>query len=90
MALMTPSVPPNIEELSFIASISGNLTYIALFSNFIPCGVHEGIHISRYFREDFEVQPETLHSDKHRVKLCPDYHASWVSGSYQGLEDESI
>ena len=40
-------------------------TYIALFSNFIPCGVHEGTHILDIFREDLEVQPDTLHGDTH-------------------------
>jgi Transposase and inactivated derivatives, TnpA family len=40
-------------------------TYIVLFSNFIPCGVHEGIHILDIFREDLKVNPDTLHGDSH-------------------------
>ncbi|MGH0945176.1 Tn3 family transposase [Bacillus mycoides] len=39
-------------------------TYIALFSNFIPCGVWEGIHILDIFQnEKVDIQPETLHAD---------------------------
>lgn len=39
-------------------------TYIALFSNFIPCGVWEGIHILDILMNDkAEIQPEILHSD---------------------------
>ncbi|MGG0645668.1 Tn3 family transposase [Bacillus mycoides] len=39
-------------------------TYIALFSNFIPCGVWEGIHIlDILMNEKVDIQPEILHSD---------------------------
>lgn len=39
-------------------------TYIALFSNFIPCGVWEGVHILDILMNDkAEIQPEILHSD---------------------------
>lgn len=40
-------------------------TYIALFSNFIPCGVHEGTHILDIFKEDMDMKPDTLHGDTH-------------------------
>ncbi len=40
-------------------------TYIALFSNFIPCGVHEGSHILDIFKEEIEMTPDTLHGDTH-------------------------
>ena len=38
---------------------------IALFSNFIPCGVHEGTHILDIFKEDMDMKPDTLHGDTH-------------------------
>ncbi len=40
-------------------------TYIALFSNFIPCGVHEGSHILDIFKEEIDMKPDTLHGDTH-------------------------
>lgn len=44
-------------------------TYIALFSNFIPCGVWEGIHILDILMNDkAEIQPEILHSDTQGLK----------------------
>jgi TnpA family transposase len=40
-------------------------TYIALFSNFIPCGVWEGIHILDILMNEgkVEIQPEIIHDD---------------------------
>ncbi len=38
-------------------------TYIALFSNFVSCGVWEGIHILDIFEHQSEIRPETLHAD---------------------------
>ena len=38
-------------------------TYIALFSNFVSCGVWEGIHILDIFEHQSEIRPDTLHSD---------------------------
>lgn len=40
-------------------------TYIALFSNFIPCGVHEGTHILDIFKDGMDMKPDTLHGDTH-------------------------
>ena len=38
--------------------------YIALFSNFIPCGVHEAVHIlDGLIRNGSEIQPDTIHGD---------------------------
>lgn len=39
-------------------------TYIALFSRFIPCGVHEGVYIlDGLMQNESEIQPDTLHGD---------------------------
>jgi len=39
-------------------------TYIALFSNFIPCGVWEAVHILDGLLENkSEIRPDTLHAD---------------------------
>src|SRR5699024_11236491 len=39
-------------------------TYIALFSNFIPCGVWEGIHIlDILMNQKTPIQPNILHAD---------------------------
>ncbi|WP_142342296.1 Tn3 family transposase [Bacillus pseudomycoides] len=39
-------------------------TYIALFSNFIPCGVWEGVYILDVLMNDkVEIQPDVIHSD---------------------------
>lgn len=39
-------------------------TYIALFSNFIPCGVWEGVYILDVLMSDkVEIRPEIIHSD---------------------------
>lgn len=41
-------------------------TYVALFSNFISCGVWEGVHIlDGIIENNSEVQPDTLHADTH-------------------------
>lgn len=41
-------------------------TYIALFSHFIPCGVHEGSYILDMFeKEEESVRPNTVHGDTH-------------------------
>lgn len=38
--------------------------YIALFSNFIPCGVWEGVYIFDGLRQNqSEIQPDTIHGD---------------------------
>jgi len=39
-------------------------TYIALFSNFIPCGVHEAVYIlDGLIRNRSDIQPDTIHGD---------------------------
>ncbi|MFE8073528.1 Tn3 family transposase, partial [Marinobacteraceae bacterium S3BR75-40.1] len=39
-------------------------TYIALFSHFIPCGVHEAVYIlDGLLKNRSEIQPDTLHGD---------------------------
>ncbi|WP_141540691.1 Tn3 family transposase [Bacillus cereus] len=39
-------------------------TYIALFSNFIPCGVWEGVHILDILQnEKVDIQPDRIHAD---------------------------
>ncbi len=41
-------------------------TYIALFSRFIPCGVHEGSFILDMFeKEEESIRPDTVHGDTH-------------------------
>ncbi|MGB0849029.1 MAG: Tn3 family transposase [Thiolinea sp.] len=41
-------------------------TYIALFSQFITCGVWEGVHIlDALLKNDSVLQPDTLHADTH-------------------------
>lgn len=41
-------------------------TYIALFSRFIPCGVHEAIYIlDGLIKNESDIQPDTLHGDSH-------------------------
>lgn len=41
-------------------------TYIALFSHFIPCGVHEAVYIlDGLLKNTSDVQPRTLHADTH-------------------------
>jgi TnpA family transposase len=41
-------------------------TYIALFSHFIPCGVHEAIYIlDGLLKNTSEVQPRRVHADTH-------------------------
>jgi TnpA family transposase len=41
-------------------------TYIALFSHFIPCGVHEAIYIlDGLLKNTSDVQPRRLHADTH-------------------------
>jgi TnpA family transposase len=40
--------------------------YIALFSNFIPCGVHESMYLlDGLIRNTSDVQPDTVHGDTH-------------------------
>lgn len=40
--------------------------YIALFSHFIPCGVHEAVYIlDGLIKNASEVQPDTVHGDTH-------------------------
>ncbi len=40
--------------------------YIALFSHFIPCGVHEAIHIlDGLLNNESDIQPDTIHGDTH-------------------------
>lgn len=40
--------------------------YIALFSNFIPCGVHESIYmIDGLINNKSDIQPDTIHGDTH-------------------------
>lgn len=40
--------------------------YVALFGNFIPCGVYEAIHIfDGIYESDESLRPETLHGDTH-------------------------
>jgi TnpA family transposase len=41
-------------------------TYIALFSHFIPCGVHEAVYIlDGLLKNTSDVQPRRLHADTH-------------------------
>jgi TnpA family transposase len=38
--------------------------YIALFSHFIPCGVHEAVYIlDGLIRNGAEIKPDTIHGD---------------------------
>lgn len=38
--------------------------YIALFSNFIPCGVHEAVYIlDGLIPNDATIRPDTIHGD---------------------------
>lgn len=40
--------------------------YIALFSHFIPCGVHEAIYIlDGLLQNESDIQPDTIHGDTH-------------------------
>jgi len=40
--------------------------YITLFSRFIPCGVHEAIHIlDGLLENESDIQPDTIHGDTH-------------------------
>lgn len=40
--------------------------YIALFSHFIPCGVHESVYIlDGLSRNESDIQPDTVHGDTH-------------------------
>lgn len=40
--------------------------YIALFSHFIPCGVHEGTYIlDGLMANESDIQPDTMHGDTH-------------------------
>jgi hypothetical protein len=40
--------------------------YIALFSHFILCGVHEAVYIlDGLIRKGSEIQPDTIHGDTH-------------------------
>src|ERR687897_128410 len=39
-------------------------TYVALFSNFIPCGVWEAVYIlDGLLKNTSDIQPDTLHAD---------------------------
>ena len=41
-------------------------TYIALFSHFIPCGVHEAIYIlDGLLKNTSDIRPDTVHGDTH-------------------------
>ncbi|MCP3926284.1 MAG: Tn3 family transposase [Desulfobacterales bacterium] len=40
--------------------------YIALFSHFIPCGVHEAVYIlDGLLNNESDIQPDTIHGDTH-------------------------
>lgn len=54
--------------------------YIALFSNFIPCGVHEAVYIlDGLIRNDSEIQPDTIHGDT-QAQSGPVFGLSYLLG----------
>lgn len=54
--------------------------YIALFSNFIPCGVHEAVYIlDGLIRNGSEIQPDTIHGDT-QAQSGPVFGLSYLLG----------
>lgn len=54
--------------------------YIALFSNFIPCGVHEGIYIlDGLIKNESDVRPDTIHGDT-QAQSAPVFGLSHLLG----------
>ena len=55
-------------------------TYIALFSHFIPCGVHEAVYILDGLLENrSDIQPDTLHGDT-QAQSYPVFGLSYLLG----------
>jgi len=54
--------------------------YIALFSNFIPCGVHEAVYIlDGLIKNESDVQPDTIHGDT-QAQSAPVFGLSHLLG----------
>lgn len=54
--------------------------YIALFSNFIPCGVHEAVYIlDGLIRNGSDIQPDTIHGDT-QAQSGPVFGLSYLLG----------
>lgn len=54
--------------------------YIALFSHFIPCGVHEAVYIlDGLIRNGSEIQPDTIHGDT-QAQSGPVFGLSYLLG----------
>ncbi len=54
--------------------------YIALFSNFIPCGVHEAVYIlDGLIKNESDVQPDTVHGDT-QAQSAPVFGLSHLLG----------
>ncbi|TDQ45009.1 Tn3 family transposase [Permianibacter aggregans] len=54
--------------------------YIALFSHFIPCGVHEAVYIlDGLLRNESEIQPDTVHGDT-QAQSAPVFGLSYLLG----------
>jgi len=54
--------------------------YIALFSNFIPCGVHEAVYIlDGLIRNGSTIQPDTIHGDT-QAQSGPVFGLSYLLG----------
>lgn len=55
-------------------------TYIALFSHFIPCGVHEAVYIlDGLLKNQSDIQPDTLHGDT-QAQSYPVFGLSYLLG----------
>nr|WP_264755015.1 transposase [Kangiella profundi] len=54
--------------------------YIALFSHFIPCGVHEAIYIlDGLLKNESQIQPDTLHGDT-QAQSTPVFGLAYLLG----------
>jgi len=57
-------------------------TYIALFSNFIPCGVWEAVYLLDGLLKNFsDIQPDTIHGDT-QAQSTPVFALASLLGLY--------